>query len=230
MLKHSSYLHWHCCSAPFVKYKSSLFSLLMPTCKLKHQKKEWRDFFTHSAITHLFSTNTVCQQNSANHLLIMTLVSTLSKNESKRISFWCLAVIPVMRNRFPVSWPSWMVQRPLQPLINQRHELAGLFHTMTLSALAASLVSAEEGDRTRCESADRSSLFQDVPTRSVSRAADTDSMMGDKRVFCQSSRAQRFSSYSDIASAEMVCQLIDKSVNKARQSDVSFNIDCFCIR
>ncbi|CAK6959044.1 Hypothetical predicted protein [Scomber scombrus] len=35
--------------------------------------------------------------------------------------------------------------RALQSLINRRHELAGLFHTMTLSALAASSVSAEEG-------------------------------------------------------------------------------------
>jgi len=51
---------------------------------------------------------------------------------------------------------------------------------MTLLALAASQVSAEEGDRTWCESADRSVLFQNVPTRSDSRANHADSTAGDE--------------------------------------------------
>ncbi len=98
--------------------------------------------------------------------------------------------------------PGWSRdQRRLQPLIKQWHELAGLFHTMTLSALPASLVLAKEGDRSQCESADRSWVFQNVPTRSVSRATHTDRMMGEKRVCCQSSRVH-FSNYT-----ETMCQI-----------------------
>lgn len=68
---------------------------------------------------------------------------------------------------------------PLFPLISQRYELAGLFHTMTLSALAASQVSAEEGDRSQCESADRSALSPNVPTQIFSRVDHADSRTGD---------------------------------------------------
>lgn len=58
---------------------------------------------------------------------------------------------------------------PHQSSFNQPpHELAGLFHTMTLSS-SCWQVSAEEGDSRRCESADRTTLFQNIPARSVSR-------------------------------------------------------------
>lgn len=51
---------------------------------------------------------------------------------------------------------------------------------MTLFALAASQVSVEKGDRSRCENTDKSPLFQNLSMQSFSRASDADSTMGDE--------------------------------------------------
>lgn len=86
-----------------------------------------------------------------------------------------------MTECFPNFLRIFGLMSPLFPSISQRYELAGLFHTMTLSALAVSQVSAEEGDRNQCESTDRSALSPNVPTQIFSRVNHADSKTGDER-------------------------------------------------
>lgn len=158
----------------------------------------------HGTVTDVSSSNSsVCQQRSVDHLLVTRhVVRSRGQNDQRATWLWfcyrqqkhrTFPSIASFASR-PSGSDSWekmktCFQRP-EPLIKQRHELAGLFHTVTLSAAGCRAgVAWGRWQDPGVKALIGAHFSTNVPTRSVSRAADT-----DKRVCRQSSHVSETTS------------------------------------